>query len=99
MRIRCEAQAFEPYIAAHRPGAGGLHVNYNSWHTTLFRFAERDFLNLQGGAWIAVPSVAREALGLIRVICDPMPNDAAATLLRGGYSLPAAPSEICGAAG
>jgi len=41
-----ERSAFTRYIAAHRPGAAGIHVNYNSWWTSPTPYSERDILGL-----------------------------------------------------
>ena len=42
-----ERQAFQQYIAAHRPNPQGIHVNYNSWWTApIPRYAESDIVGL-----------------------------------------------------
>lgn len=41
-----EKMAFKRYVAAHRPGAGAFHVNYNSWWTSPVPYTEKDILGL-----------------------------------------------------
>ncbi len=41
-----ERAAFKRYVAAHRPGAGTFHVNYNSWWTSPVPYTEKDILGL-----------------------------------------------------
>ncbi len=38
-----ERAGFKRYVAAHRPGAGTFHVNYNSWWTSPCRIPRRTF--------------------------------------------------------
>ena len=42
-----ERRAFERYIAAHRPGPKGFHVNYNSWWTSPVPYRESDILGIE----------------------------------------------------
>lgn len=48
----------------------------------------RDFFNLQGAHWSAVPIAAQEVLGIIHQTPDPFLNDAVTTVLRGNLFLP-----------
>lgn len=41
-----ERDAFARYLAAHRPGPTGLHVNYNSWWSAPIHYSQNDILKL-----------------------------------------------------
>ncbi|MFA6241509.1 MAG: hypothetical protein WC655_11295, partial [Candidatus Hydrogenedentales bacterium] len=48
----------------------------------------RDYFNLQGAYWSAVPIAAQEVLGIIHQTPEPFLNDAVTTVMRGNMFLP-----------
>ncbi len=49
----------------------------------------RDYFNLQGAYWLAVPPVAQEVLGIVHQTGEPFLNDAVMCVMRGHAFLPA----------